>query len=119
VFERRLIEAAVQPLATSIDVRSFTFQASPHGLELQTGGYVVMEDASGSRLGQVLSLGLDTEEATTLQHAAADVTATQSRVLVRVARGTGVILDGDGRPFHDALARPASPDDPRSTTRAT
>jgi hypothetical protein len=36
-----------------------------------------------------------------------------------VQPGTGVILDGDGRPFHDALARPASPDDPRSTTRAT
>jgi uncharacterized protein len=118
---RAVIEAAVQPLATSIDGRSFTFQASPHGLDLQTGGYVVVEDASGSRLGQVLSLGLDTEEATTLQHAAADATATatQSRVLVRVARGAGAILDGDGRPFHEALARPASPDEVRRWLDAT
>ena len=30
-------------------------------------------------------------------------------MLIRYARGEGVILDGDLRPFHDALARPAEP----------
>ena len=40
---RRSLEEAVLPLATSLDGRRFTFQASLHGLELQLGGYVVIE----------------------------------------------------------------------------
>ena len=43
---RRAIEEAerdIRPLATSVDGRQFTFQASLHGLALQTGGYVVLE----------------------------------------------------------------------------
>jgi len=36
---RRDIEASVLPLATSVDGRRFSFQASLHGLELQAGGY--------------------------------------------------------------------------------
>lgn len=34
---------------------------------------------------------------------------TKSSMLIRLARGDGVILDGDLRPFHDAVARPAEP----------
>ena len=30
-------------------------------------------------------------------------------MVLRSARGEGVVLDGDGKPFHDALARPAEP----------
>jgi uncharacterized protein len=108
---RETIEAAILPLATSVDGRTFSFQASLHGLELRAGGYIVIEDAGGSRLGQVLALELAVEEATTLEQPAAgdEPAATRSRVLVRLARGSGAILDGDGAPFHDARARPATP----------
>ena len=37
------LERSILPLATSVDGRQFTFQASLHGLALQTGGYVVLE----------------------------------------------------------------------------
>ena len=40
---RRRLEEAVLPLATSIDGRHFTCQLSPHGLDVRTGGYVVIE----------------------------------------------------------------------------
>src|SRR5919197_5624307 len=104
---RASIEAAVLPLATSVDGRTFAFQARLHELDLRVGGYVVLEDVAGRRLGQVHSLGLVNEEAAAVEHGDADV-RTQTRVFVRLARGVGAILDGDGRPFHDALARPAT-----------
>src|SRR5919197_3541864 len=110
---REGIETSILPLATSVDGRTFAFQASLRGLELQTGGYVALEDAAGSRLGQVLSLDLAVEEAAALEQttsSAGEATA-RSRVLVRFARGHGTILSGDGRPFHDALARPATADE--------
>jgi hypothetical protein len=110
---RETIESSILPLATSVDGRTFSFQASLQGLELQTGGYVALEDAAGSRLGQVLSLDLAVEEAAALEQttsSAGEATA-RSRVLVRFARGRGTILSGDGRPFHDALARLATADE--------
>jgi uncharacterized protein len=107
---RETIEASILPLATSVDGRSFAFQASLHGLDLQPGAYVVLEHAAGSRLGQVLSLALTTEEAAALEQPVAEVGGTaRSRVLARLARGEGTILGGDGRPFHDALVRSAAP----------
>jgi len=112
---RESIEASILPLATSVDGRSFTFQASLHGLDLQPGAYVVLEHAAGSRLGQVLSLALATEEATALEQPIAGAGGTtHSRVFARLARGAGTILGGDGGPFHDALARPAAPDEVRA-----
>jgi hypothetical protein len=68
---RETIEASILPLATSVDGRTFSFQASLHGLELRAGGYVVLEDAGGSRLGQVLSIELAVEEATAIEQPAA------------------------------------------------
>src|SRR5271169_705637 len=56
---RRNLEASVLPLATSVDGRRFSFQASLHGLQLQIGGYVVLEGGGMPRLGQVLTLELD------------------------------------------------------------
>ena len=57
---RRDIEASVLPLAASVDGRRLTFQASLYALQLQAGGYAVLEDGSGIRRpGQVLSLELD------------------------------------------------------------
>ena len=41
---REELERGVLPLATSVDGRQFTFQASLHGLTLQTGGYVILEE---------------------------------------------------------------------------
>ena len=40
---RRDIEASVLPLATSVDGRRFTFQASLYALQLQVGGYAVLD----------------------------------------------------------------------------
>ena len=55
---RRRVEEALLPLATSIDGRHFTCQLSPHGLDVRTGGYVVIEDGGTSRIGQILDLAL-------------------------------------------------------------
>jgi uncharacterized protein len=102
---RSELERGVLPLATSVDGRQFTFQASLHQLQLQTGGYVVLEDEGGdSRLGQILTMRPDSALAPDL-----GIEGLNSSMLMRFARGEGVILDGDLRPFHDALARPAEP----------
>ena len=47
---RREIEASVLPLATSVDGRRFTFQASLYGLQLQVGGYAVLDDGGAFRV---------------------------------------------------------------------
>ncbi|HXV58315.1 MAG TPA: DUF87 domain-containing protein, partial [Gaiellaceae bacterium] len=103
---RRRIEESVLPLATSVDGRRFDVQASLHSLELQVGGYVVLEGDGGPRLGQVVSLELGTMEGSEVSSGEGAVEL-RARMQVRLARGSGVVLDGDGRPFHDALARPA------------
>jgi uncharacterized protein len=113
---RRALEEAILPLATSIDGRRFEFQASLHGLSLQVGGYAILEGSGGDRLGQVTSLLADREEA---EFDSADGVAGSRRLMVRAARGDGVLLDGDGAPFHDALARPAAPDEVRARLEAT
>jgi hypothetical protein len=97
---RHRLEAGVPALSSSIDGRGFTFQASLHGLELQPGGYVAV---GGGRLGQVH----------TLEHAWVDASAldgaeSERQLRVGVARGDGVVLEGDGRPFHDESVAPAS-----------
>jgi len=40
---RRQLEEGIFPLATSVDGRSFSYQASLHGLLLQAGSYFVLE----------------------------------------------------------------------------
>ena len=97
---REALERSVLPLATSVDGRRFSFQTSLHELELEAGGYVTLEGESSSRLGQVLSLEMGTETMTG---------PGLPEVRVRAGRGEGVVLDGNGRPFHDALMRRADP----------
>jgi DNA helicase HerA-like ATPase len=99
---REALERAVLPLATSVDGRRFRFQTTLHGLELEAGGYVTLEGGGSNRLGQLLSLELHTEDATGpgLPH-----------VRIRVGSGEGVVLEGDGRPFHDAVVRTAAPEE--------
>ena len=97
---REALERSVLPLATSVDGERFTFQTSLHGLELEAGGYVALDGAGSRRLGQVLSLELRSQDAT-----GPDL----PRVHVRIAGGEGVVLEGDGRPFHDAQVQLAEP----------
>jgi hypothetical protein len=40
---REALEAALLPLASSVDGRRFEFQVSLQGLELEPGGYVAIE----------------------------------------------------------------------------
>jgi Cdc6-like AAA superfamily ATPase len=100
---REQIERAALPLATSVDGRTFEVQASLHDLALRRGGHVVLEAERGSWLGQI-----------TASHSVmADVPGADgstSSVLVRLAGGHGLVLDG-GVPFHDARVRPALPDE--------
>jgi uncharacterized protein len=102
---RRRLEESVLPLATSVDGRSFELQASLYGLEMRAGGYVVLEGEDGRRLGQLESLELATVDGTEMASAEDSL---RTEVRLRVARGTGVVLEGDGRPFHDARALPAT-----------
>ena len=90
---REELEASVLPLATSVDGRGFHFQTSLHGLEFEPGGYVTLDAGGSTRLGQILSLDLTTVEATG--------PGMPGPVRIRVGQGEGVVLDGDGRPFHD------------------
>ena len=99
---RAALEAAVLPLATSVDGRRFRFQTTLHGLEFEAGGYVRLDTGGSTRLGQVLSLEMHTEDTTG---------PGLPQVRIRVGGGDGVVLDGDGRPFHDAVMQPARPDD--------
>src|SRR5262245_54239612 len=108
--QRRELEAAILPLATSLDGRQFSFQASLHELDLQTGGYVVMESKGSTRLGQIVALRLATQEVR-------DVEGTD--ILVRHVQGDGTILDGADRPFHDAMMRAATPEEVRTWAERT
>jgi uncharacterized protein len=100
---REALETSIRPVATSVDGRRFEFQASLHGLELEAGGYVAIDARGEIRLGQVLSLEMEQHEASALDR--------PGTVLIRVARGKGALLEGNARPFHDALLRPATPEE--------
>jgi uncharacterized protein len=106
---RHDLEASVLPLATSVDGRRFSFQVSLHDLQLQIGGYVVLEVSGVPRFGQILTLELDrmSTELVLPTHAAG-APETRTQMQIRYARGEGVILDGDSAPFHDGVARAAT-----------
>jgi hypothetical protein len=93
---RHDLEASVLPLATSVDGRRFTFQASLHGLELQSGGYAVLDDGGTPRLGQVISLELQVQLGAELTLPAATHGGPEARteVPIRLAQGEGLIVDG-------------------------
>ena len=108
---RRDIEASVLPLATSVDGRRFTFQASLYALHLQVGGYAVLDDGAGApRFGQILALELDRQPVGELILPPADggTPGARTELQLRYARGEGVVIDGDLTPFHDALVRVAT-----------
>ena len=103
---REELENSLLPLATSVDGRRFDFQVSLHDLELAPGGYVAIEAGDSGRLGQILSLEL--------RHQDAIVPGVDGQVRIRAGAGLGVVLQGDGRPFHDGRLRPAAPDEVRA-----
>ena len=99
---REALEAALLPLATSVDGRRFSFQVSLHGLELEPGGYVAIDGDGSTRLGQLLSLELRYQDTTA---------PGLGQVRIRAGGGDGVVLQGDERPFHDASVRRATAED--------
>ncbi|HSO68125.1 MAG TPA: DUF87 domain-containing protein, partial [Arachnia sp.] len=101
---RTEVERAVLPLASSVDGLTFSMQASLYDLEFARGGYVVLEGEGVARLGQVTDLSISSRGTAT-----AGVDSADFEGMVRLASGAGRVLDSDGRPFHDALARPAAP----------
>jgi DNA helicase HerA-like ATPase len=108
---RRQIEASVLPLATSVDGRRFSFQASLHGLRHRLGGYVVLEDDDGTkRLGQILAIDFAMRSGAEigLEPGEDAPVAVRTDLTIRYAEGHGVILEGDGASFHDAEMRPAT-----------
>ncbi len=110
---RRRLEDAILPLATSVDGRRFSFQAPLRGLELQPGGYAAIEDDGVKRLGQVLDVEvahMDGPEVGREIGEAAEAFDLRSRTVLRLARGSGVVLDGQSGPFHDASVHAAPPD---------
>jgi DNA helicase HerA-like ATPase len=118
---RRELEASVLALATSLDGSRFTFQASLHGLELRLGGYVVLESAAGTSLGQILALRQGRQEAVELDLAGGDDASASMRagVTIRHATGEGAVVAGDGAAFHDASLRPATAAEVRTWSAET
>ena len=99
---REQIERDILPLATSVDGLSFEFQASLHDLAVRRGGYVMLEADGTVGLGQITDVRVDSVEA-----AGQGISGAASNVLIRLARGSGTMLDTSGQPFHDASVRPA------------
>ena len=111
---RAQAEASVLPLATSLDGRRFSFQARIEGLELQLGGYVMLEGDGGATLGQVRTLAVAEADLGDVGLAGDDEADVRTRLTIRLARGDGVILDRDAAPFHDHLARAATEEEVRA-----
>ena len=86
---RRDLEVSVLPLASSVDGRRFTFQASLHDLQLRHGGYVALGD---DRLGQVLSLEMGERGGADL-----DLPGVRTEVTIRHAHGEGVVVEATAR----------------------
>lgn len=95
---RAHLEEGILPLATSVDGRRFTYQASLHGLELQPGGYVSLRmPGRDPQLGQVLSLAEHRTDGPEIELGFnPDAAPARFRVVIRGAAGDGVILEGDG-----------------------
>ena len=87
------------PLTTSIDGRSFSFQASLYDLEFRVGGYVMLTDGADEWLGQVMTLELGYVE-----DDGGDSLRGPRRVTA--ALGTGTVLVA-ARPFHNAVVERA------------
>jgi DNA helicase HerA-like ATPase len=107
---RRELEEGLLRVASSIDGRTFGLQASLHGLDLEVGGYVVIETDAGPVLGQVLDLHMEVAEGIELELPSEDGDPkARARVGIRHASGGGLVLDGPRAAFHDGPIRRAEP----------
>jgi len=113
---RRELEASIEPLATSLDGRAFTFEA-PVPLDLQTGGYVRIETDAGPALGQVLVRELARREGPEVTESAGAVEL-RHRISYSASVGSGTLL-GAPAPFHDAPLAPAAFEDVASWLEST
>ena len=108
---RSSLEERILPIATSLEGRRFELQA-PVGLALSPGGYVMLEGDGEPRLGQVLSERLEQVDAAEVGwEQGGEGPSVRTRLVIRAVRGEGVVLSGDGAPFHDATIRPATGDE--------
>jgi hypothetical protein len=106
---RRELEEGVLRMASSIDGRTFELQASLHGLDLEVGGYVVVETGDGALLGQVLELGMAERDGPEIDLPSDGGRTARAQVRIRAATGNGVVLEGPRTPFHDGPLRRATP----------
>ena len=114
---RRQLESNILPLAGSVDGRRFEFQAPLESLDFRVGGYVVITSEGRSQLGQILSLGATQTDAGDVRWPG-DETSLTSHMVIRHARGEGVLREGPPTPFHDASVRAALPDEVRAWAAA-
>jgi DNA helicase HerA-like ATPase len=103
---RHRLEQAVLQRASSLDGRTFVLQAAVEGLDLQVGGYAVVESTAGPHLGQIVALDLSSVEGPEIS---APDGSFRSTVQIRAVVGRGVVLGGPAEPFHDAPLRAATP----------
>jgi uncharacterized protein len=99
---REQIERSVLPLATSVEGANFSFQASLHDLRLRRGGYVALDDGRSTRLGLITDITAERARTTETADGAGSVE-------FQLVRGSGIVVDSDGHPFHEAGVRPATP----------
>jgi DNA helicase HerA-like ATPase len=98
VVTRRELEAAVEPLAWSVDGRRFAFQVPVTATGFHVGGYVAIGDGGSSRPGQVLEL----ERAVVRAADVLGADAGGADLRIAVVRGEGTLLGPATDPFHDA-----------------
>jgi uncharacterized protein len=85
-------------VASSVDGRRFTFRCSIQDLSVKIGGYASID----GRLGQVHAVEAAWVEGPELVAAVSEEISDASHLRIALARGHGVLLDGDGTPFHEA-----------------
>src|SRR5262249_54911205 len=79
------------------------------------GGFVGAEGRGGGRHGWVTARELEPDECGPRGFGGWDGTArVERRLIVRLGRGSGALLEGDLEPFHDAKVRAATPDELRA-----
>jgi DNA helicase HerA-like ATPase len=115
---RRRLESSLAAGATSVDGRTFTYQAPIGSQVVSPGGFVSLVDGDRRALGQVLDQVLAVRQgpatAATIDEAGlggADRLELTSHVRLRVIEGTGRILRGDGLPFVDAVIESSPADE--------
>jgi DNA helicase HerA-like ATPase len=117
----REIETAVPSTATSVDGRTFSYQAPVGASLVPAGGYVALEASGGRVLGQTVTQELVNRDGPEIgvaldepELASEGSLGARTRVLLRLVEGEGVVLDPDAVPVVDAALTAATPDEVRA-----